>query len=94
MSVQFSPEKLPAFQEENMIAHPAVHSLSHTFSRTDLFLVVYVLVDTWMHQQYASSNLPRKRRGPGQGEGENREQDRERAHGRISRVRVASRVET
>lgn len=47
-----------------MIVHPAVHALSRTFSRTDLFLVVYVLIDTFLHQQFASSNLPRKRRGP------------------------------
>jgi hypothetical protein len=47
-----------------MITHPAVLSLSHNFSREDLFLVVYVLVDTWMHQHYGSSNRPRKRRGP------------------------------
>lgn len=47
-----------------MIAHPAVLSLSHNFSREDLFLVVYCLVDEWMRQCYGSSNLPRKRRGP------------------------------
>jgi hypothetical protein len=47
-----------------MIAHPAVLSLSHTFSREDLFLVVYCLVDDWMHQRFDSSNAPRKRRGP------------------------------
>jgi len=46
-----------------MIAHPAVLSLSHIFSREDLFLVVYCLVDDWMHQHYRASNLPR-RRGP------------------------------
>lgn len=47
-----------------MIAHPAVLTLSHTFSREDLFLVVYCLVDEWMHRGYGGSNLPRKRRGP------------------------------
>ena len=47
-----------------MLAHPAVLSLSHNFSREDLFLVVYCLVDEWMHQGYGGSNLPRKRRGP------------------------------
>lgn len=46
-----------------MIAHPAVFSLSHIFSREDLFLVVFCLVDDWMHQHYGASNLPR-RRGP------------------------------
>jgi hypothetical protein len=47
-----------------MIAHPAVLSLSHNFSREDLFLVVYCLVDDWMHRCYGGSNLPRRRRGP------------------------------
>jgi hypothetical protein len=47
-----------------MYAHPAVFSLSHTFSRQDLFLVVYCLVDEWMHQRFGASNVPRKRRGP------------------------------
>lgn len=47
-----------------MLAHPAVLSLSHTFSREDLFLVVYCLVDDYMHTRFASSNQPRKRRGP------------------------------
>jgi len=47
-----------------MLAHPAVLSLSHNFSREDLFVVVYCLVDDWMHRCYAGSNLPRKRRGP------------------------------
>ena len=47
-----------------MIAHPAVLSLSHNFSREDLFVVVYCLVDDWLHQCYGRSNLPRKRRGP------------------------------
>lgn len=47
-----------------MIAHPAVPLLSHTFSREDLFLVVYCLVDDWMHQRFGSSNAQRKRRGP------------------------------
>jgi hypothetical protein len=47
-----------------MIVHPAVLSLSHNFSREDLFLVVYCLVDDWMHTRFGSSNQPRKRRGP------------------------------
>ncbi len=51
-----------------MLTHPAVSSLSHNFSREDLFLVVYCLVDDWMHQHYGASNAPRRRRGPTQQE--------------------------
>lgn len=51
-----------------MIAHPAVLSLSHNFSREDLFLVTYCIVDEWMQRCYGSSNLPRKRREPGSDE--------------------------
>lgn len=47
-----------------MLTHPTVLSLSHTFSREDLFLVVYCLVDDGLHRCYGNSNLPRKRRGP------------------------------
>jgi len=47
-----------------MIAHPSLTLLSHTFSREDLFLVVYCLVDDWMRARYGSSNAPRQRRGP------------------------------
>lgn len=47
-----------------MLTHPAVLSLSHNFNRDDLFLVVYCLVDDWMHQHYGASNAPRRRRGP------------------------------
>jgi hypothetical protein len=47
-----------------MIAHPSLSLLSHTFSREDLFLVVYCLVDDWMQARYGQSNAPRKRRGP------------------------------
>jgi hypothetical protein len=47
-----------------MLAHPAVPLLSHTFSREDLFLVVYCLIDDWMHQHFGASNQPRRRRGP------------------------------
>lgn len=47
-----------------MIAHPAVSSLWHDFGRADLFLVVFCLVDDWLHACYGSSNVPRKRRGP------------------------------
>lgn len=47
-----------------MLAHPSLSLLSLTFSREDLFLVVYCLVDDWMHARYGSSNAPRQRRGP------------------------------
>lgn len=46
-----------------MVAHPSVFVLSASFSRTDLFTVVYCLVDDWMKQRFGSSNEPR-RRGP------------------------------
>ena len=46
-----------------MLAHPAVSVLSHTFSRTDLFLVVFCIVDDWMQQTFGASNAPRHR-GP------------------------------
>src|SRR5436190_18586125 len=54
----------PLFRRKPMLAHPAVLSLSHNFSREDLFLVVYCLIDDWMHQRYGASNRPRRRRGP------------------------------
>jgi hypothetical protein len=44
-----------------MYTHPAVLSLSHNFSRQDLFLVVFCLVDDWMQQQFGASNQPRRR---------------------------------
>lgn len=47
-----------------MLIHPAVLSLSHNFSREDLFLVVSCLIDDWMQHVYGGSNLPCKRRGP------------------------------
>lgn len=47
-----------------MIPHPAATLLSHRFSRQDLFLVVYCLVDDWMKQHFGASNRPRCRRGP------------------------------
>ncbi len=47
-----------------MVLHPSLTLLSDTFSRTDLFLVVYCLVDDWMKARYGSSNAPRRRRGP------------------------------
>ncbi len=46
-----------------MFAHPSLTLLSDSFSREDLFLVVFCLVDDWMQQPYQSANLPR-RRGP------------------------------
>jgi hypothetical protein len=47
-----------------MIIHPAVTELWHDFSRTDLFLTVFCIVDEWMQERYGSSNCPRRRRGP------------------------------
>jgi DDE family transposase len=47
-----------------MIAHPSLSLLSHTFSREDLFLVVYCLIDDWLHARFGTSNAPRRRRGP------------------------------
>ena len=47
-----------------MITHPSLTSLSTTFSRGDLFLVVYCVVDDWMKARFGSSNAPRQRRGP------------------------------
>lgn len=47
-----------------MVAHPCSSLLSGSFSRLDLFLVVYCLVDDWMQQRFGSSNAPRIRRGP------------------------------
>lgn len=51
-----------------MIAHPAVSLLSHNFTRSDLFLVVFCVVDDWMKQRFGSANAPRKGRGPKQDE--------------------------
>jgi hypothetical protein len=47
-----------------MATHPALPTLSGTFSRTDLFLTVYCLTDDWMKQRFGSSNAPRSHRGP------------------------------
>jgi hypothetical protein len=47
-----------------MLAHPSLTLWSHTFSREDLFLVVYCLVDDWMQARFGGSNAPRRRRGP------------------------------
>jgi hypothetical protein len=51
-----------------MITHPSLTSLSTTFSRDDLFLVVFCVVDDWMKARFGSSNAPRQRRGPNDGE--------------------------
>lgn len=51
-----------------MIVHPSLPLLSGTFSREDLFLVVYCVVDDWMHTRFGSSNAPRARRGPSEDE--------------------------
>lgn len=51
-----------------MYKHPSLSSLSPIFSRTDLFTVVFCIVDDWMRDRYQSSNVPRKRRKPKSGE--------------------------
>ncbi len=51
-----------------MITHPSLPLLSGTFSREDLFLVVYCVVDDWMHARFGSANAPRARRGPSDAE--------------------------
>ena len=51
-----------------MFAHPSLPLLSGTFSREDLFLVVYCLVDDWMKHAFGTSNAPRPRRSPGPAE--------------------------
>ncbi len=48
-----------------MITHPSLPLLSGPFSREDLFLVVYCVVDDWMHVRFGGANAPRARRGPG-----------------------------
>lgn len=48
-----------------MLKHPSLGILSPNFTRADLFLVVFCLVDDWMKQRYGSSNKPRKTHGPG-----------------------------
>jgi hypothetical protein len=48
-----------------MIRHPSLSLLSTPFSREDLFLVVYCVVDDWMQRRYGGANAPRARRGPG-----------------------------
>src|SRR5689334_12732365 len=67
MGIRFSSE-VAASQEDPMFAHPALQALSSTFSREDLFLVVYCLVDDWMQQRFGASNAPRRHRAPAPGE--------------------------
>src|SRR5207247_1591066 len=57
-------KKFALDQTKTMITHPSLTSLSHTFSRNDLFLVTFCLVDDWMKARFGSSNAPRRRRGP------------------------------
>jgi Transposase DDE domain len=57
-------QKLPTYDEVSMYKHPSLSQLSPNFSRNDLFLVVFCLVDDWMKLRYQSSNAPRKQRGP------------------------------
>jgi hypothetical protein len=47
-----------------MIVRPPLALLSEPFSRTDLFVVVYCLVDDWMQARFQQSSAPRRRRGP------------------------------
>jgi hypothetical protein len=51
-----------------MIRHPSLSLLSTPFSREDLFLVVYCVVDDWMQARFGSALAPRARRGPSVGE--------------------------
>jgi hypothetical protein len=51
-----------------MVIHPSLSLLSGTFSREDLFLVVYCVIDDWMRTRFGSANAPRARRGPGAAE--------------------------
>jgi hypothetical protein len=47
-----------------MFTHPSVTLVSADFTREDLFLVVYTMVDDWLQARYGASNAPRARRGP------------------------------
>jgi len=47
-----------------MLVHPSLTLLSASFTREDLFLVVYCLTDDWMKVRYGSANAPRRGRGP------------------------------
>jgi hypothetical protein len=46
-----------------MHTHPSLPLLSGTFSRADLFLVVFCVVDDWMKERFGQSSVPRSR-GP------------------------------
>jgi len=48
-----------------MTRHPSPLQLSGNFSRSDLFLAVFCLVDDWMKQRFGSPNAPRPRKGRG-----------------------------
>jgi hypothetical protein len=47
-----------------MVTHPSLTLLSDRFTREDLFLVVFCLIDDWMKARFGSANRPRRRRGP------------------------------
>src|SRR5436309_5964045 len=63
-----SSRKVATHERSAMIRHPALSRLSTPFSREDLFLVVYCVVDDWLHARFGSANAPRARRGPVDGE--------------------------
>ena len=50
-----------------MIRHPALSLLSTPFSREDLFLVVYCVVDDWLHARFGSANAPAPAAAPATG---------------------------
>lgn len=47
-----------------MFAHPALSLVSANFTREELFLVVYCVVDDWFQARFGVPNAPRQRRGP------------------------------
>ena len=47
-----------------MVACPSLALLSDFFTRADLFLVVYCVVDDWMKARFQQSSAPRPRPGP------------------------------
>src|SRR5207302_2849190 len=63
-----SSRKVATDERSAMIRHPSLSLLSGPFSREDLFLAVYCVVDDWMRARFGSANAPRARRGPGEGE--------------------------
>ena len=48
-----------------MTRHPSPLLLSGNFSRGDLFLAVFCLVDDWMKERFGQSNAPRPHKGRG-----------------------------